>query len=123
MIENGRNYVLLAHLTSVFLISLDLEVLNQFQPYIFHLTSLKLSQWQSSTANEFRSLNPFVVINSYSQVLGRYILHSKLEVLVPDWICLVVLKNINYKLETIIIDRPRFLQLFWWFLSCRVVGV
>lgn len=96
------NYVFpirLAHLTSVFLVPLDLQILNQFQPHVFNLTSFKLTEWDLSTPDQLRRLNSFVIMNSYSQVLSRYILYDKLKVLVPDWICLVVLKNMTAVLQ------------------------
>uniref|UniRef100_A0A7C9E9D0 Uncharacterized protein n=1 Tax=Opuntia streptacantha TaxID=393608 RepID=A0A7C9E9D0_OPUST len=58
------------HLTSVFCISLDLQILDQIQPYDLHFTSLEVLDCYPSTTNEFRRLQPFVIKHSNSHILG-----------------------------------------------------
>lgn len=80
-----------SHLAPVFSVSLNLQILHQFQPHILNFTGLKDLQWHLGATNEFRSLYSFIIINSYSQLLGRRIFNNELKVLIPDWIQFVIL--------------------------------
>lgn len=83
------------HLSSLFSIPLDLQVLDKIQPFNFHFTRLKHIDCYLCTTNELRRLKPFIIVDSNSQVLRGWILNYKVETLVPYWIQLVVLKEFN----------------------------
>ena len=65
--EDTKN--ILSYLTPVFVISMDLQILNQLKPYVLDFTRFKILQGNLGTANKFRSLNAFIIENSYCQVL------------------------------------------------------
>ena len=104
---NCQNHRRSHYLASVFIVPLDLQILDQFQPHILDFAGLKFFKRKLSATNELRSLHPLIIKNSYSQVLCSLIFDNKIKVFIPNRIQLVVLNRENNKILVIKKLKPR----------------